>query len=208
MNDAHTMIETPNRTRKSVRWPSLRAVVMLWIPSILVAGIILLPIIYLVLRAVQAENGLDLILKNTTLLTILRTILLAGAVTLISATLAVPLAWLTTRTDLPLRRLWATLTALPIVIPSYVGAYLIVSTLGPRGMLQEWLEPLGVTRLPAIYGFPGALFILTILSYPYILLGVRAALQNADPSQEEAARSMGLNPWQTFTLWISRCARG
>ncbi len=171
---------------------------MLWIPSILVAGIILLPIFYLVLRAVQAENAADLIFRDTTFLTIMRTVLLAGSVTLVSTLLAVPLAWLTTRTDLPLRRLWATLTALPIVIPSYVGAYLLVSTLGPRGMLQEWLEPLGVTRLPTIYGFPGALFILTILSYPYILLGVRAALQNSDPSQEEAARSMGLTPWQTF----------
>ena len=199
MDDLQTMIGVPeDRTRKRVRWPSLRAVIMLWIPSIVMAGIILLPIIYLVLRAIQAEDGLDLILKDTTFLTILRTVLLAGAVTLISVVLAVPLAWLTTRTDLPLRRLWATLTALPIVIPSYVGAYLLVSTLGPRGMLQEWLEPLGVTRLPTIYGFPGSLFILTILSYPYILLGVRAALQNADPSQEEAARSMGLNPWQTF----------
>jgi len=176
----------------------MRAVLMLWIPALLVAGIILLPIFYLILRAIQAQGAFSLILRDTTLLTILRTVLLAGAVTLLSALLAVPLAWLTTRTDLPLRRLWATLTALPIVIPSYVGAYLLVSTLGPRGMLQEWLEPLGISRLPAIYGFPGALFILTILSYPYLLLAVRAALQNSDPSQEEAARSMGMNTWQTF----------
>lgn len=189
-------VDTP-QTRKP-KWPSKRAVLMLWLPSCLVAGLILLPVLYLVLRAVQAEGAVALILRESTLLTILRTVLLAGAVTLISTLLAVPLAWLTTRTDLPLKRLWATLTALPIVIPSYVGAYLLVSTLGPRGMLQEWLEPLGVTRLPAIYGFPGALFILTILSYPYILLGVRAALQYADSSQEEAARSMGLNAWQTF----------
>lgn len=158
----------------------------------------LLPIFYLVLRALQADDALGLIIKQTTLETIVRTLWLAGSVTLTSTILAIPLAWLTTRTDLPRRRFWAILTALPIVIPSYVGAYLLISTLGPQGALQKWLEPLGVTSLPSIYGFPGALFILTILSYPYILLGVRAVLQNADPAQEEAARSMGLNHWQVF----------
>ncbi|HAY85343.1 MAG TPA: iron ABC transporter permease, partial [Chloroflexi bacterium] len=103
-------VDTP-QTRKP-KWPSKRAVLMLWLPSCLVAGLILLPVLYLVLRAVQAEGAVALILRQSTLLTILRTVLLAGAVTLISTLLAVPLAWLTTRTDLPLKRLWATLTAL------------------------------------------------------------------------------------------------
>jgi iron(III) transport system permease protein len=65
-------------------------------------------------------------------------------------------------------------------------------------MLQGWLEPLGVERLPDVYGYPGALYLLTILSYPYILLGVRATLQRMDPAQEEAAQSLGLTPWQSF----------
>jgi len=180
------------------RFPSLRSITFLWLPAIIVAGAMLVPIVYLVLRAIQAEDALGLILKKTTLETLLRTVWLASTVTLASTVIAVPLAWLTTRTDLPMRRLWAILTALPIVLPSYVGAYLLVSTLGPRGTLQEWIEPFGVSRLPAIYGFPGSLFILTILSYPYIFLGVRASLQNADPAQEEAARSLGLNSWQIF----------
>lgn len=183
---------------KRVRLPSLRAIAFLWLPALMVAGAMLLPILYLMLRALQAEAAVSLILRQSTFETTARTLWLAAAVTLASTVIAVPLAWLTTRTDLPGRRIWAILTALPIVIPSYVGAYLLASTLGPRGALQKWLEPLGVMRLPAIYGFPGALFILTILSYPYILLGVRAALQNMDPAQEEAARSLGLNRWQVF----------
>lgn len=188
----------PVPAKTAWRLPSLRAAFGVWLPALLVVGAMLLPVVYLVLRAWQAENALALIFRASTLQTIARSLGLAAGVTLAAVSLAVPLAWLTTRSDLPLRRLWAVLTALPVVIPSYVGAYLLASTLGPRGALQAWLEPLGVTRLPAIYGFPGALFILTILSYPYILLGVRAALQNADPAQEEAARSLGLGPLQVF----------
>lgn len=172
---------------------------MLWLPSMLVAAAVLLPVAYLLLRAYQAGgDAWAMIFKDSTLQTVVRTLWLASTVTIASTALALPLAWLTTRTNLPGRHIWAIFTALPIVIPSYVGAYLLVSTLGPRGMLQSWLEPLGVERIPEIYGYPGALFILTIMSYPYILLGLRAALQRIDPSQEEAARSLGLNSWQTF----------
>jgi iron(III) transport system permease protein len=89
------------------------------------------------------------------------TLLLAGAVVLSSAAIAVPLAWLTTAGDLPYRRLWSVLVALPLVIPSYVAAYLYVSLLSPRGIVQGWLEPLGVDRLPPIYGFTGAWLVLT-----------------------------------------------
>ena len=67
---------------------------------------------------------------------------------------ALPLAWLTVRTDLPLARTWGVLLALPLVIPSYVAGFAVVVALGPRGMLQGFLEPLiGLERLPDINGF-------------------------------------------------------
>jgi iron(III) transport system permease protein len=159
-----------------------------------------MPIVYLILRAAEAgPSAWESIPRFRTLQIILRTSGLALGVTVASAAIAVPLAWLTARTDLPLRRTWAVLTALPLVIPSYVGAYLMVAGLGPRGRLQGWLERLfGLTRLPDIYGFPGALLVLTLLSYPFILLSVRAALVRIDPALEEASRSLGHGPWETF----------
>ena len=160
----------------------------------------LLPIFYLILRAYGADQSTwEQIFRIQTLETVGRTIWLAFAVTLASTAIAVPVAWLTVRSDLPFRRLWAVLTPLPLVIPSYVGAYLMVSTIGPRGLFQNWLESsLGIERFPDIYGFPGAMLILTLMSYPFILLSVRAALQKIDPALEDAARSLGLNAWSTF----------
>jgi iron(III) transport system permease protein len=83
-------------------------------------------------------------------------------------------------------------------VPSFVGGFVTVSALGPGGMLQDLLEPLGVERLPSIYGFWGAWYVLSILTYPYIFLQVRAALLRIEPSMEEAARSLGKGPWRTF----------
>ncbi len=185
----------------------------LWVIGALATLTILLPTIYLIVRATGAgaEAWQDL-LNLRTLEVLGKTVWLAVSVTLLSALIAVPLAWLTTRTDLPLRRMWAIVTPLPLVIPSYVGAYLIASALGPRGLVQQWLqEPFGVTRLPEIYGYPGALLTLTLLSYPYIFLSTRAVLQQMDPALEEASRSLNQNAWQTFwkvTLPLLRPALG
>ena len=78
-----------------------------------------------------------------------------GPSPLLVLVIALPLAWLTVRTDLPLARTWSVLATLPLVIPSYVAAFAVVVALGPRGMLQGFLEPLiGVERLPDISGFP------------------------------------------------------
>jgi iron(III) transport system permease protein len=126
------------------------------------------------------------------------TLRLSVAVTAASVVISVPLAWLTTRTDLPLRRFWVVVTALPLAIPTYVGAWAMIGALGPRGMLQGWLERFGVTEIPSIYGFWGAFVVLTLFSYPYVLLTVRAAYRRLDPSLEEASRTLGRGSMGTF----------
>ncbi len=159
-----------------------------------------LPLVYLVMRSLEGgwEGISDVVLDVDTLAVLGRSALLAAVVTAASVAVSVPLAWLTARTDLPGRRAWAVLAALPLVVPSYVGGFVLVSVLGPRGMLQGWLEPLGVERLPEIYGFPGAALALTLFSYPYVFLTVRGALRGMDPAMEEAARSLGSGAWETF----------
>ena len=125
-----------------------------------------------------------------------RSLGLAAAVTASAIALALPLAWLTSRTDLPGRRVWSVLTVLPLVIPSYIGAYLLVSALGPTGLLRD---ALGVDRLPSIYGFAGAWLSLTLFTYPLVLLTVRGAMRRLDPQLEEAARGLGRSGWRTYT---------
>ena len=175
------------------------ASLLLLLVAAAVAGLVLLVPGYLVVRAVGAGPAtVETLLNVRTWATLGNTLLLAGAVVLSTAALALPLAWLTTATDLPGRRLWNVLLILPLVIPSYVAAYLYVSLFSPRGVVQGWLAPLGIDRLPPIYGFPGAWLVLTLITYPFTYLTVRAALQRLDPSLTEAARSLGLSPRQAF----------
>ncbi len=158
------------------------------------------PLVYLLIRAGEADaSSWDLILRTRTVWLVLRSLGLAAAVTAASVVIGVPLAWLTVRTDLPARRIWAVLVSLPLVIPSYVGAFALLAAFGPRGMLQQILEgPFGVQRLPDISGFPGAFAALTLFTYPYVFLLVAAGMKGLDPSMEDVARSLSLDRWATF----------
>ncbi len=176
--------------------------VVVWVPAVLVTALLLLPIAYLILRAAgTSAEVLEALLRPRTLQILYRTAALIAAVGGCSVLLAVPIAWLTVRTDLPLRRVITVLAALPLVVPSYVGAHLFLSALGPRGALQQMLElPFGIERLPSIYGFPGAALSLTMMSYPYVYLAVRGTLWRLDPSMEEAAHILGKSAAKTALL--------
>ncbi len=167
-------------------------------PASIVAAAMLLPPAYLVVRSLEGGAVWETLARPTTTSALVRTVVLAAAVTGGAIAIALPAAWLTVRTDLPLRGLWSVLLALPLVIPSYVGAFTFVAALGPRGMLQDLLAPLGVTRLPEVYGFSGAWLALTLFTFPYVLLPLRAAWRGIDRSLEEMARSLGKGRRQTF----------
>ncbi|MFO7662651.1 MAG: iron ABC transporter permease [Chloroflexota bacterium] len=173
---------------------------LLLIIAILVSALVLTVPGYLILRALSAgQETLSTLASPRVWITLWNTALLMASVVISSAVIAVPLAWLTTSTDLPWRRVWTVLVSLPLVIPSYVTAYLFVSLLSPRGVLQSLLEPIvGIQRIPPIYGFPGAWLVLTLISYPFTFLAVRAAFQRMDFSLLEAARSLGQSPFEAF----------
>ena len=178
---------------------------IIWVPGLVIAVLLLTAPVYLVLRTLGAgSEAIDLIFRPRTLWVVWRTVALMAAVMLGCIAIAAPLAWLTVRTDLPARGFWRVVTMLPLALPSYIVGFAIAVGLGPRGILQGWLEAvfapfsLTIDRIPSIYGFPGAAFTLVIISFPYVLLPIRAALWNMDTSLEESARALGRTRWQTF----------
>jgi len=173
---------------------------LIWLTGLAVGAALVLAPVYLLVRTAGAgTEAWNLLFRVSVLETLARTLLLIVSVTAGCVALAVPLSWITVRTDLPWRRVWAVAIALPLVIPSYVAGFIVVVALGPKGMLQQALEPLfGLERLPEIYGFPGAWLTLTFLSYPYVLLTVSASLSRMDPLLIEASRGLGQGSWATF----------
>jgi len=181
------------RLRESL--PSLLSAV-----SVLLAVVLLSPVAWVLLRAGEVESGraVSLLLDPDTLQIVVNSLLLVGVVTGGSLLVGVPLAILTVQTDLPLRRFWTVVAALPLVIPSYIGAFAFVSAFGPRGVLQGILAPLGVERIPAMFGLLGTAVVLTLFTYPYVYITTRAALLSFDGTVIEAARTLNHSRWEAF----------
>jgi iron(III) transport system permease protein len=184
----------PRGRRGPRRAPGVHPAV--WLPATVVAAAMLVPVVYLVFQAAELPTAriVDLLTDPETVRLTGRTLALAAAVTGTSLLLGIPIAWLTVRSDLPARRFFAIATALPLVIPTYVGGYTLVAALAPGGLLQTWL---GV-RPPSPYGFGGAFVALTLFTFPYVLLTVQSGLRGLDPALEEASRSLGRGPLETF----------
>ncbi|MGM0591809.1 MAG: ABC transporter permease [Halobacteriota archaeon] len=170
------------------------------VASAAVAAAVLLPVLWLVKTAfsVGVDQALSLMFRPTTVEVFVNSAMLVAAVTTASVLLGVPLAYLTVRTDLPFRRFWTVAVSLPLVIPSYIGAFAFVSAFGPRGAFLRLLEPFGVESLPEIYGFPGAALVLTLYTYPYVYITTRAALKSFDTNLVDAARTLQHTRWEAF----------
>jgi len=111
---------------------------------------------------------------------LVNTVLLESITIPLSIVLAVTLAWLTERTDIPLARLWAWLAVAPLAVPAFVHSY-------------AW-----VSLLPGMRGLQSGAFVSVLAYYPFLYLPVAAALRRLDPAIEDAAASLGLDPWRVF----------
>jgi iron(III) transport system permease protein len=183
--DFERLTDSTDRVRESL--PGLLGVV-----AVVIALLLLSPVVWILLRALEVAPGraISMLTDPDTVQIVVNSVVLTAAVTAGSILLGVPLAVLTAQTDLPFRRVWTVVVALPLVVPSYVGAFAFVSAFGPRGVLQGVLAPLGVAELPAIYGLVGTVVVLTLFSYPYVYLTTRASLLSVDRSVLEAARTL------------------
>ncbi|MBA2388541.1 MAG: iron ABC transporter permease [Acidimicrobiia bacterium] len=169
------------------------------------AALFAIPFGYLGVRAIgNGGAGWEATVDDASIEPLWRSIQLVVLTTVVATTVGVGMAWLTARTNLPGRRLLGVLAVLPLVIPSYVAAYAYVSAFARGGLLDE---ALGVSWLPAVRGLPGAVFVLTAVSYPYVYLPVAARLRTLPPSLEESARMLGRSSWQTFrSVVLPQCA--
>jgi iron(III) transport system permease protein len=131
------------------------------------------------------------------------TLVLATTVAGAATALGTALAWLVTRTNLPGRRAWRIVVPLPLVMPSFVGAFSLIAAFAPGGLVDAVV---GFDRAPRIEGFWAAALVLTVLTYPYVYLPVAARLTSLPRSLEESGRALGRGPRAVFrTVVLPQC---
>ena len=118
-----------------------RTEIFLLLICVPLALILISPLFHVLMRAgeVNPQKAIDYFSRSGTLAIIGRSLLLVAAVSFTSCLIAVPAAWLTMRTDLIGRNLWTILLILPLVIPSYIGAFAMIGAIGQKGFFQGLL---------------------------------------------------------------------
>ncbi len=176
-------------------WGSNAPDFFLFLISLFTSLTMSIPIIYVIFRSLFAGKERWLRLLDLRLPSLLwNTLSLSFAVTFFSVIIGVPLAFIVNRFNFKLRLAMHWILALPIVIPPYVGAVTYIIILGPRGWVSNQFGQSPIN----IYSFWGALFVLTMFTYPYVFLICGAALKRMNKNFEDAARIQGLSKLSIF----------
>jgi len=170
--------------------------------GLLISLVFLLPLLMLVYQAADVSQGsaqwqhlLDTWLGEALLNTVLLTVMSAlGAVLL-----GTSLAWLTVAYRFLGSRALAWLLVLPLALPPYVVAMLLMWWGDSSGSLHLWFRDLGwVNHWVDIRTLPVLIALFALLFTPYVFLLARASFQRQGLQAFEAARALGLSPLRAF----------
>ena len=151
-----------------------------------------------VVRTWTLKNFQTLFTNASYLQTVLRTVGIALAVTVICAIIAVPLAFWMARIARPRwRPLLVALILTPLWASYLVKVYAWRAMLEPNsGVLASVLSPFGLGDWA--FGTPTIVITLTYLWLPYMILPVYAGLERLPNSLLDASADLGAKPGRTF----------
>ncbi|WP_053218291.1 ABC transporter permease [Virgibacillus senegalensis] len=117
-----------------------------------------------------------------------------------SALIGVPLAYIFNRYDFPGRQFFSNIAIMPIVLPSLVGVMAFMFLYGEAGLVPNAIKDLfHLSEVPfSIGGISGILLVHAYTMYPYFYMTTSSALNNIDPSLEEAAYNLGSSRFGVF----------
>jgi iron(III) transport system permease protein len=183
---------------------------------IVLAVLVVIPLVFMLLASVRPAGVMPLAPGAITwkayadayggadLLPIVRnTLIYAGLGVLFALPLAFFFAFLTERTDMPLRDAMYVLMFIPMSTPAFATALGWVLLLGPRGgTINVYLRALMGSDAPDgplnIYSLPGLIFVHVLGMVPTMWLFLTAVLRRMDPVLEEAAIAAGAGRWRVL----------
>ena len=123
----------------------------------------------------------------------------AAGSSVLATLLAATLAWISIRTNAPLRKFFELTAIIPNIFPPVMLAVSWTVLLSPRtGLINRLLmQLLSLDEAPLnLYSLWGMIFVEALITTPLAFLLVSASLYSMDPSLEESARVAGSNNFQ------------
>ncbi|QPS34374.1 ABC transporter permease [Brevibacterium casei] len=184
---------------RGVRRPRLTSVsglvIVLWIVC---AFVVLLPLSAIIVLAGDGSR-LAFLFEADILEAAANSLVSALSSALFAVVLGTAFSYLLDRSDLPGRAILRLLALSPLLMPPFVGAIAWIGVAGPTSPVNLWWREAFGSPLWSIYGGDGVIMLLTIHSYPIVMLIVSAALRRIPSDLEQAARIAGAGPLRAAT---------
>jgi len=163
----------------------------------------IVPMTYILIRTLTEDGFADFseFFTDPFYLNILWTTVRVSLVsTAVSLLLGYPTAYFIARTHSRLKNVMMIVILFPFLVSAVVRSYGWIVILGTNGLLNQFLEGLGIISEPLkIVNTEAAVVIGMIhLLIPYMILSLVGVLQSIDPNVEYAAYSLGAGPIRTF----------
>ena len=116
-------------------------------------------------------------------------------------------AWLLARRNFVGKAIIDGLIHLPLVVPPVVVGYVLLVTLGRKGVIGSWLyDTFGISL---IFTWRGAAIAAGIMAFPLMVRAIRLSIEAIDRRLEVAARTLGASPIDVFfTITLPLSAPG
>lgn len=200
-NEKNISLEKKTEISRSIASLAPKANIWRLIPF-LVAALILIPVVVVFSSFLKPADDVWLHLVETTLNSLLiNTFWLSVGVVIGTSLLGVSLAWFTAVYEFPGSRFFSWALMLPLAIPAYVTAFVVLGLFDYTGPIQTHLRALLGSELawfPDLYGRGGVTVVMTLAFYPYVYLMARNAFLTQGKRLLEAAQSLGLDRKQGF----------
>ncbi len=121
------------------------------------------------------------------------------AAALVNSVFGFLVAWVLVRYEFPGKRLVDALVDLPFALPTAVAGIALTTLYTENGWIGRLLAPWGIR---VAFTPLGVLVALIFIGIPFVVRSVQPVLEDSDREIEEAASSLGANPWQTFSRVI------
>jgi len=205
----------PTRFRKSTGW-------LLMAPALLLVGILVIGLGYMLeysfheldlstyrlKEAYSTRNYWFFVEQPVYLRVLLRTLLAALIVTVLTIALAFPYAYVMVRTRSAIvRKLLLVALFLPFFIGQVVRAYGWLIILGKEGIINSILHEIGFSGLDLIYNYPAVIFGLIQYMIPFAVLLIVPAIAAISEDVELASDSLGAHWTSTFKHIVIPMAR-
>lgn len=179
--------------------------------ALVLAVLVAAPLLVIVSSWLEPQTAVWRHLSETVLSRLaLNTFVLALGVSAGVLVIGVGLAWLTAMCEFPGRRFFDWALMLPLAIPAYVSAFVMLGLLDFSGPVQTLLR---AVFGPHGYWFPeirsggGVIAVMVLVLYPYVYMLARSAFLTQGRATMESARVLGLGPWGGFFRAVVPMAR-